>query len=84
MFGHSDGNYELLQKRFMLGYRPSMVALTENASFQIFDVVIPTEGLAVEMLHQSFFWYDTGYRFVMCNKLGYTYGGMGFCGHFDA
>ncbi len=24
MFGHGDGNYELLQKRFMLGYQNYM------------------------------------------------------------
>ena len=41
----------------------------EKTDLQIFVAVIPQEGLADEA-HQSFFWYDTDYEFIICSLHG--------------
>ncbi len=40
MFGHSDGNYEFLQKLFMLGYQNHI--LPETLGQYSFDTLITT------------------------------------------
>ena len=57
MFGHSDGNYELLQKLFMLGYQNHILPETLGQwSFIAYDaqaLFLPAEGCQLHMFDSS-------------------------------